>query len=321
MMETADKGKYLSEMLCQSQGESLTRFVGRIPVELGEFHIEERASRQGISVADWRMQWNSDIRVKKGGQEGRDMVQLVFFVNHGMAWEMEGRKAPVCMRQGEICLYRDRALGSEGEYEGGCQFIFKSVQIPTERFLRVTEECMGGKASREAAVMMDRSAKIKVTPRIKRLFTELSETGRYSKGLSDLYLEGKVWELVSEFFEVAGGGARLQGKSRVSRTDRAMVMQVKERIDRDCVDVPTSELLAKEAGMSISKLNRDFRAAFGTSLHAYVIEKRLDLAACLLSEGSESVSQVAAMCGYTNMSHFSSAFRRRYGVPPKDWSR
>ena len=134
MMETADKGKYLSEMLCQSQGESLTRFVGRIPVELGEFHIEERASRQGISVADWRMQWNSDIRVKKGGQEGRDMVQLGFFVNHGMAWEMEGRKAPVCMRQGEICLYRDRALGSEGEYEGGLSAYLQECADPDRTF-------------------------------------------------------------------------------------------------------------------------------------------------------------------------------------------
>ncbi len=41
----------------------------------------------------------------------------------------------------------------------------------------------------------------------------MSETGRYSGSLSDLYLEGKVWELVSEFFESQAAERGHRGKA------------------------------------------------------------------------------------------------------------
>ena len=41
-------------------------------------------------------------------------------------------------------------------------------------------------------------------------------------------------------------------------------------------DAPT---VAQELGMSVSKLNRVFRAMYATSLHSYVQDKRLECAA------------------------------------------
>ena len=318
--DRGDAGRYLQDLFWQFRGEPLTRFVSKVPGDLGEVHIEERASRQGLSVVDWKMRWNRDLRVKRAGSGDSDTVQMVFFVNHGMDWEMEGMKSPIHMGKGEMCMYRDRALVSEGDYRGGCQLLFKSVQIPTERFLHVTEEYMGQQGSRKAEQMMDAAVRITATPRIRRIFAEMEEADKYAGGLADLYLEGKVWELVSEFLGTAGNG-KAPGKDLSSRADRDAILQIKERIDRNCVDVPAAEVLAREAGMSLSKFNRNFRGLAGTSLHSYVIERRMELAACLLSEGTGNVSRVASLCGYTNMSHFSAAFKRKYGIVPKDWRR
>ena len=85
---------------------------------------------------------------------------------------------------------------------------------------------------------------------------------------------------------------------------------------KSAVDAKT---VADELGMSISKLNRIFRTMYATSLHSYVQDKRLEYAARLLQENDLPISQAAQLSGYTNMSHFSKSFVKKFGVLPKDY--
>ena len=80
-----------------------------------------------------------------------------------------------------------------------------------------------------------------------------------------------------------------------------------------------AETVAAELGMSISKLNRIFRTMYATSLHSYVKDKRLELAARILEQNNIQISEAALKSGYTNMSHFSKSFLKKYGVLPKDY--
>ena len=58
---------------------------------------------------------------------------------------------------------------------------------------------------------------------------------------------------------------------------------------------------------------------FGTSVHAYIIDQRLEKAASLLLESNLNVSQVAALVGYSKPSNFAAAFKKKYGVIPKNY--
>ena len=58
---------------------------------------------------------------------------------------------------------------------------------------------------------------------------------------------------------------------------------------------------------------------YGISVHAYVIEQRLERAAGLLLESNMNIGQIAVLVGYTKPSNFSSAFKKKYGVMPKDY--
>ena len=49
------------------------------------------------------------------------------------------------------------------------------------------------------------------------------------------------------------------------------------------------------------------------------IEQRLAQAAQLLLEGDWNVSEVAAIVGYGKASNFAAAFKKRYGVAPKNY--
>ena len=59
----------------------------------------------------------------------------------------------------------------------------------------------------------------------------------------------------------------------------------------------------------------------GRSFTHHVLERRLDKAAALLRDPrrhDRRIAEFAAEVGFNDLSHFSRAFRRRYGVTPSD---
>ena len=74
--------------------------------------------------------------------------------------------------------------------------------------------------------------------------------------------------------------------------------------------------LAREAGAANRfHLARAFRAAYGSSPHAYLVQLRLLRARHLLAAGETPV-MVAATCGFADQSHLGRWFRRAYGLTP-----
>ena len=51
----------------------------------------------------------------------------------------------------------------------------------------------------------------------------------------------------------------------------------------------------------------------------FLIRLRLSKAADLMKGTSGSIGDIAAQCGYPNQLHFSRAFRKRYGLSPREW--
>lgn len=76
--------------------------------------------------------------------------------------------------------------------------------------------------------------------------------------------------------------------------------------------------LAARFYLSRSWLMHRFKAITGCPIHQYVLQKRLILAAQLLRSG-ESVSESARLSGFSDYSAFLRAFRKEYGVSPRDF--
>ena len=81
----------------------------------------------------------------------------------------------------------------------------------------------------------------------------------------------------------------------------------------------TLEMLAAEAGISRFHLLRVFRRAYGESPLRRLTRFRMEQAKLLLRSKEESITTIAALCGYENPSHFATAFRRLYGMSPRDY--
>ena len=76
------------------------------------------------------------------------------------------------------------------------------------------------------------------------------------------------------------------------------------------------EELAHYTGRSLATFKRDFKKLSDLTPEKWLIRKRLEVAYQLMKEGGKRISDVYAEVGFKNPSHFSTAFKRQYGVPP-----
>jgi AraC-like DNA-binding protein len=69
-------------------------------------------------------------------------------------------------------------------------------------------------------------------------------------------------------------------------------------------------------GRSLSTFNRDFRKAFQITPQRWLTRKRLELAYYHLKEKQKRPSDVFMEVGFEDLSHFSYAFKKQYGLVP-----
>jgi len=79
--------------------------------------------------------------------------------------------------------------------------------------------------------------------------------------------------------------------------------------------------LAGVAGVSPSHFKALFRAAMGTPVHRYVVERRVARARALLLEGKLPMSEVALAAGFAHQSHMARCTRRILGATPSEIAR
>lgn len=77
--------------------------------------------------------------------------------------------------------------------------------------------------------------------------------------------------------------------------------------------------IAQSAAISENECLRCFRRNIGMTPIHFLKEYRLQRAAGLLRSGESSISEIATSCGFLDMSYFSRAFRRFYGVTPTEY--
>ena len=84
-------------------------------------------------------------------------------------------------------------------------------------------------------------------------------------------------------------------------------------------DPPSVEQLADSVGLSASRLAHLFREEEGKSIQTYILERRLQMAAMLIVQTHERISQIAYNVGFGDVSNFNHAFKRRFSMSPRQY--
>ncbi len=107
------------------------------------------------------------------------------------------------------------------------------------------------------------------------------------------------------------GAVRSPEERRFDPKIREALSFINENLGREL----TVDALAERVYLSRYHFMRLFKQQTGTTVHAYVRQKRLLAAARLIREGLPA-GQAAAECGFNDYSVFSRAFRESFGISP-----
>lgn len=128
----------------------------------------------------------------------------------------------------------------------------------------------------------------------------------------------------AQALSIAGLFLECRTPSRVESVNpdlRRQLLHARDLLLADLSAAPSIPALAHEAGLSAPSLTRGFKKLFGTSPYKLFQRERMHAAHHRLSIGRASVTTVAADLGYINLSHFSAAFRKEFGVLPNKMNR
>ena len=78
----------------------------------------------------------------------------------------------------------------------------------------------------------------------------------------------------------------------------------------------TVEDLAHYTGRSLATFKRDFKKVSDLTPEKWLIRKRLEVAYAMIKEGRKKIVDVYTKVGFKNQSHFSTAFKKQYGIAP-----
>jgi AraC-like DNA-binding protein len=112
---------------------------------------------------------------------------------------------------------------------------------------------------------------------------------------------------------------RKRREKSIGKPTHQVVDQVKKYIEENYRNPITLNEIAKAANLSKSHLRFIFRTHMNTTVSKYLQEFRLNKAKGILeNRPEENISAVAFDCGFENASHFTTAFKNHFGIPPSN---
>jgi AraC-like DNA-binding protein len=116
----------------------------------------------------------------------------------------------------------------------------------------------------------------------------------------------------------------------VSRSNAILSSYLRALASRDAPSIPaimeancchnlSLEAFAKLCGRSLSAFKREFSRHYGVSPGRWLLERRLECSACLLSTTGMSVTDIVFECGFEQPAHFSRAFKAKFGQTPSEY--
>lgn len=135
---------------------------------------------------------------------------------------------------------------------------------------------------------------------------------RLQSGDSSLLLYAASLEFIGNHLDGLDGSG--EAGANLSSYERRCLHLARDYLLADLSKSPTIPKLANAVGLNQLKLKNGFKALFGDSIYACFQKHRMAKARLLLQ--TCSVTETALELGYSNLSHFSSAFKKVSGELP-----
>jgi AraC-like DNA-binding protein len=138
----------------------------------------------------------------------------------------------------------------------------------------------------------------------------------YAGDLKRVHLEAKALELICLMSDVMSERPD-SAPVRLTPADVERLHEVRSLLSRSFADCPSIMDLSRKVGINRNKLSYGFRHLFKTTISDFCHENRMQAGWELLRESTLPISIVAENAGYAQTPAFSNAFKKRFGISPR----
>lgn len=238
-----------------------------------------------------------------------------YAVNYVYSGEMiiDDGKERIRVAGGEaVFIPRDHRLTICKNPCGGEQYVGIYIMF-TRDFLREMYDRYGkGKVDGGTAKMPPEVIKLPSTPPIQSLFASMTPYFDQNTRPSDDFMNLKMQEALIALLNVDRRFATLLFDFK-----GLWKIDIIEFMNRNYMYDFSVEELANYTGRSLSAFKRDFKKVSGLSPERWLVRKRLEEAYGIITQKRDvRISDVSEEVGFKNPAHFSTAFKKQYGVTP-----
>lgn len=156
---------------------------------------------------------------------------------------------------------------------------------------------------------------------IKLILNQIT-TKQTNEVLRPIFIKGKVYELLSYYFSTTTTDNNNESCPYIANEETiSKIKHAKQLIIKEMINPPSLSELAKEVGLNIKKLKSEFKEVYGVPVFTFLLNYKMELGKQLLLEQQLNVNEIALQLGYSTSSHFIAAFKRKYGITPKQFSK
>ncbi|ESA35327.1 transcriptional family [Leptolyngbya sp. Heron Island J] len=135
-----------------------------------------------------------------------------------------------------------------------------------------------------------------------------------------LFLESRALELIALQLPLGLTEKEIHSSHYILKKDEVDRIHYAKKILLNNLENPPSLLeLAQRVGLNDYKLKRGFRQVFGTTAFGCLYQHRMERAKILLQSNYSTVTEVAQAVGYASTTSFSAAFKKKFGMSPRNY--
>ncbi len=274
----------------------------------------EYLTRQYMLSSDYEIFHYSNTNLSGVSLHHHDFYECYLFLSGNATYLIEGKSYQ--LTPGDIVLVNSKELH---------QAIINSQELPYDRFvLWINPSFLLGLSTKATDLTQcfespNRKNVLRVDyewqQNIRIIMNKLIALERFQGVGHELLYKAYITELMVHINNLAfNEEVRLDVEVKKSNLIEYILEYINTHIDEDI----TIDELSKHTYLSKFHLSREFKKHTGTTLHRYILQKKL-IAAKELILREIPITHVYEQCGFGDYSNFFRAFKNEYGMTPKQF--
>jgi AraC-like DNA-binding protein len=166
-------------------------------------------------------------------------------------------------------------------------------------------------SKKQCPVIQDKN--LTTTLEMKMIIEQIMNTNEMGS-IAPFYFETKIQELLALQLQQMNRSNCPGWKHQNHYSDQ--LNEARNLIENNFGSALTIAKIAKHIGMSETVLKTSFKRLFGTTIFGYLFNYKMNIAKQLLLNSTATITEIGYQTGYEYPSHFTTAFKRKFGISP-----